>query len=98
MNHIILSSIPLSELESTIAKTVEQILDKRQFNAPEQDREELITREETAHLLRVTLPTLHNWTKQGLIPHYKISSRVRYKRGEVMNLFQSGNVKKFRRQ
>lgn len=97
MNQLILSSIPLSELESTIAKAVEQILDKRQSIVPEHDHEELITREETAQILRVTLPTLHSWTKQGLIPHYKISSRVRYKRCEVMNLFQSGNVKKFRR-
>jgi excisionase family DNA binding protein len=96
-NNFILSPIPLTELESAIAKTVEQILDKRLTNQPEPDRDELITRDETAQLLRVTLPTLHNWTKQGLIPHYKISSRVRYKRAEVMNLFTSGNLKKFRR-
>ncbi len=96
-NNFILSPIPLSELESAIAKTVEQLLERRQSFSPVHEPEELITREETAQILRVTLPTLHNWTKQGLIPHYKIASRVRYKRAEVMNLFKSGSLKKFGR-
>jgi excisionase family DNA binding protein len=95
--NIILSPIPLSELESAIAKTVEQLLDRRLTLTPVQEPDELITREETAHLLRVSLPTLHIWTKQGLIPFYKISTRVRYKRAEVLNLFENGSLMKFGR-
>jgi excisionase family DNA binding protein len=96
-NNFILSPIPLSELESTIARTVEQLLDRRLTLTPVQEPDELITREETAQLLRVSLPTLHIWTKQGLIPFYKISTRVRYKRAEVLNLFENGSLMKFGR-
>ena len=95
--NILLSPITLSELESTIAKTVEQVLEKQKHSTPANVPDELITRGETATLLRVSLPTLHEWTKRGLIPVYKVSTRVRYKKGEVLNLFQSGGVKKFGR-
>lgn len=95
--NFILSSIPLTELESAIAKTVEQLLDKRQQLTPVHEPEELITREETAKILRISLPTLHEWTKRGIVPHYKVATRVRYKRNEVMNLFQSGEVNKYGR-
>jgi excisionase family DNA binding protein len=44
-----------------------------------------LTRSETADLLRITLPTLHNWTKDGLLPSYKIGGRVLYKRKEVFD-------------
>lgn len=96
-NDFILSTIPLAELEFTISKTVEQVLEKQKHSTPANEPDELITRGETATLLRVSLPTLHEWTKRGLIPVYKVSTRVRYKKGEVLNLFQSGSVKKFGR-
>ena len=46
---------------------------------------EFITRKQTADLLRVSLPTINDWTKTGKIKGYRIGSRVRYKRNEIEN-------------
>lgn len=52
---------------------------------------ELITRREAAHLLGVSLPTLHLWSKSGQIPAYRINTRVRYKKAELETALQLMN-------
>jgi excisionase family DNA binding protein len=44
---------------------------------------ELLTREQVANELNITLPTLYDWTKKGLIKSHKIGNRVLYKRGDL---------------
>lgn len=44
---------------------------------------ELLTREETAELLKISLTTLWHWSKKGILPSYGIGNRVYYKRGEI---------------
>jgi len=46
---------------------------------------EYLTRKETATLLKISLVTLHDWTKQGRLTSYCIGTRVRYKADEVNN-------------
>mgnify|MGYP003717000603 FL=1 len=43
----------------------------------------LLTRKETAKLLCISLPTLHDWTKTGIIKAHRIGNRVLYKLEEV---------------
>ena len=44
---------------------------------------ELLTREETAEYLKISLSTLWHWSKKGILPSYGIGKRVYYKRSEV---------------
>ncbi len=46
---------------------------------------ELLTREQTADLLHITLTTLWRWTKQGKLKSYGIGGRIYYKTDEVLN-------------
>lgn len=43
----------------------------------------LLTRQETARFLGVSLPTLHEWTMGGRITANRIGSRVRYYQTDV---------------
>lgn len=52
------------------------------------DADELLTREETAEMLKITYPTLNNWTKADILtPHY-LGRRVYYKKREIINALQ----------
>ncbi len=65
---------------------IEQIIDKRLSSlAPQNENSEsdYVTRQEVAKLLKVTLPTLHDWTKMGWLQSYKMGNRVLYKRKEL---------------
>lgn len=81
MEQIILVGTHLEDLLSRI----EQIIDKRlnSLSPQKPEESEYITRKEVAKLLKVTLPTLHDWTKLGWLQSYKIGNRVLYKQKEI---------------
>ena len=71
-----------------LPKASEEILEKleqvqQELNALKQrlepkEREELLTREETAEYLKISLSTLWHWSKKGILPSYGIGCRVYY--------------------
>lgn len=82
MEDVLLSPIPCADLVRDIAQAVRAEI-AAQPSAPAEP-EELLTREQAAQLLRITLPTLRSYTRQGLLNGYRIGARVRYKRSEVL--------------
>lgn len=54
----------------------------------------LLTRQQTAKLLSVSLVTLHHWTKKGILRPYKIGNKVRYKECEILQTLESTRSKK----
>jgi excisionase family DNA binding protein len=59
---------------------------------PQADR--LITRDETAKLLGVSLVTLHNWVKSNILIAYRVGNKVRFKENEVLASLQQINSKR----
>lgn len=88
MEKLVLTPIPLTDLVGEIARAVRAEMDatpKAGTAAPE----ELLTRMEAAELLGITLPTLRDYTNRGLVTGYRIGTRVRYKRSEVIDGLQA---------
>ena len=56
-----------------------------------------LSREEVSKLLKITLPTLHDWTKIGLLKSYKIGNRVLYKEKEVEDSLLQVSTSKYKR-
>jgi hypothetical protein len=50
---------------------------------------EFLTRTETAQMLKISLPTLHLYTRTGVLQGYRISGRVLYKSNEVYSSLQA---------
>ena len=48
------------------------------------DSNKLLSRKEVAELLRISLPTLNNYKKSGILKCHRIGNRVLFKKGEVM--------------
>ena len=80
-----IENISVEELTEIIAeKLVDKLEKKIATLISKQNDEELLTRTETAKILKVELTTLWSWTKKGKITAYGIGNRVYYKRGEIM--------------
>jgi ferredoxin-fold anticodon binding domain-containing protein len=78
-------NISVEELTEIIAeKLVDKLENKIASLISNQNDEELLTRTETAKILKVELTTLWSWTKKGKLTAYGIGNRVYYKRGEIM--------------
>ena len=59
--------------------------------------DELITRQQAADLIGVTLPTLHTYTRRGIIPTYRIGRNVRFKKSEIIESLSKVESLKYRR-
>ena len=98
-NSIILEQVNLQQLGDLISIAVNKGI-ALQVSTPTptaNDPNELLTRKEVCELLHITLPTLHSWSKENLIASYRINTRVRYKRAEVMETLQKVSQVKYRR-
>ena len=80
-----IENISVDELTEIIAEKLVDKLEKRIATlVSKQNDDELLSRTETAKILKVELTTLWSWTKKGKITAYGIGNRVYYKRGEIM--------------
>lgn len=81
-----------TDFKNEILNGVTDVLKSFATNLQSQDNDILLTREETAKLLSVSLVTLWDWTRKDIIPAYRIGNKIRYKKSEVLNaLHQSNN-------
>lgn len=100
MNEILLNGISFDQLQESI-KTIVSAEIKNAVNeltvSQKDTATELITRRETAAILGVSLPTLHEWTKKGILPAKRIGSRIRYERSAVYQALKSVEPLKYRR-
>lgn len=55
------------------------------------------TRKETAAILGISLPTLNEYTKKGILVGYRIGSRVRYKTAQIDEALKQIQSLKYRR-
>jgi excisionase family DNA binding protein len=95
MQQIFLQGFTPSDLFSRI----EEIIDSRlkHLTTPPEVKTEFLSRKEVSILLKITFPTLNEWTKQGLLTSYKIGNRVLYKTEEVHSSITSLNNQKFKK-
>lgn len=96
MQNLIFSQIPIDEIKNIIAETVRNEMQRNSISEPQIEKE-YITRKETCEILGISLPTLNEWTKQGIIPGYRIASRIRYKKNEILKSLHQINTLKYRR-
>jgi len=96
MQEQILISIPyeklLNDLTERLVSANNSKLTQQELK-PKELKDELLTRSETAKLLGISLPTLHTWSLSGKLTAYRIHTRVRYKRVEVMGALIKFKVK-----
>ena len=95
MNQIIVTSSTAEELAGLIHSAVKDaIKNNLQVINPSPQGEKLLTRKETSDKLKISLVTLNDWTKRGLIQSYIIGGRVLYKETEIeKSLHQVKTVK-----
>jgi len=91
----ILFSIPENEFKELIRDTVSEVLSNVPKETPPQPTD-LKTRKETSEILGISLVTLNEWTKTGIIKGLRIGNRVRYRMSDIENALHEIQVYKRR--
>jgi excisionase family DNA binding protein len=99
MKQIILETITIEEFRQLIVETFKELHSFKEVAQKITKNEEcnFLSRKELAKLLKVSLPTLHEWTKEGLLKSYRIGNRILFKECEVLQALTERNFTKFQR-
>ena len=74
------------QLEKKITRgLVPSLLEELKKEFQPKKPEEYLTRDEVCSLLKISLPTLNRYTKEGKLKKYSLIGRVLYKRSEIEN-------------
>lgn len=91
----IFTAISETELNELINSRVEAAIKQNASTQPEPT--EFLTRKEVSNLLGISLVTLWDWSKRGLIPTLRIGSRIRFKKVDVLEALNQVETLKHRR-
>lgn len=81
---IYLNGLSLPEFYNELEKVISAIVKKELSQLIEQTKKDkYLTRKEVIKLLKISLPTLNDWTKRKLITAKKIGTRVLYKESDI---------------
>ena len=81
---MILSGIKVNELLEMIGRLIDEKVGQN-YKVPIVQQSKFISRKEVASLLKISLPTLNEWSKLGMLKSYKMGNRVLYNQEEVLN-------------
>lgn len=94
MQTILLNGINLGELLEKFGQLIDQKIGNLHPTEKKESQTGFITRKEAAKLLKISLPTLHEWTKLGWLQSYRIGTRILYKQQEIeASLHKVGSLK-----
>ena len=82
------------QLRENILKDVRTELKEIVQNFQPKKQPEYLTRKEVAEILKVSLVTLSDWNKKGVLKPYRLGNLIRYKRAELDQALISINSKK----
>lgn len=81
---IVLHSTPKEELRDLISETIKAQLSVY-FPQDKETDTRLLSRKKVSEMLGVSLPTLHSWTKDGVIPAVRLGGSVKYRACDIEN-------------
>lgn len=88
LNAMLVQGATMSDLESMISRLLDEKLANRiesTSKVEESLKDRLYKREEAARRLRISLVTLANWTKLGIINSRRIGTRIYYTDSDITN-------------
>ena len=89
---ILIENINTKLLKDFVSEAVKEEFEKLKKELYiEREKDELLSREQTADLLKISLPTLLDWRKKGIVKPYKMGNRVYYKRAEIMETLEKSS-------
>lgn len=95
MDKTVLISLPIEDLQTVIIDCVNSCLrnNKQESKAPTDQPEQLLTIQEAAEFLSLTVPTMYSKVSKGELPVMKRSKRLYFSRTELLDYLKDGRKK-----
>ena len=83
MENFYFSGISIEDFLSRVKEIVETSLSNSEKGKPPDNTPKYLSRKEVTSLLKISLPTLHSWSKHGILKPHKLGNRVLFKQEEI---------------
>lgn len=84
MNKVIMTTLTPEELKELIESAVEKgVKNYTESQNTEKEESQFLTKEEAAKYLKVSVGTLDNWNKSGILKWKKVGAMVRYRVADI---------------
>ena len=95
MDKTVLISLPIEDLQTVIIDCVNSCLrnNKQESKAPTNQTEQLLTIQEAAKFLSLTVPTMYSKVSKCELPVMKRSKRLYFSRTELLEYLKDGRKK-----
>ncbi|GAB3341885.1 hypothetical protein GCM10027299_56220 [Larkinella ripae] len=99
MENIVLTQLSIPEVRQLFRQELENFFTARPPAPPNSaaSTEDLYTRQRTAKKLKISLPTLDDYTRRGIIKGYRVGRRVLYRPDDVEAALKEINTVKYQR-
>lgn len=97
MEKIVLNSLTESDLKRILREVLSEKAESDAFQVKPESKISYLNRFEVVKLLRISLPTLSNWTKAGILQSYRIGNRVLFREDEIISSLQKVKNLKYKR-
>ena len=87
-----ITEISAEELTEIIAEKLLVKIEDYLNQVTKSDPDILLTRQETANYFKVSLPTLYQWAKDGIINPIRIGNRIYFKKQSILNLIEKQTI------
>ena len=86
MQDLIITQLTKTDIENVINEAFKIHVESRfnQLLNNQENGKDFLTRKETADFFGVSIVTIHNWVKEGIISSYKLGNRTYFKRSELV--------------
>lgn len=84
INDLILSPISMDDFKIVLRDCIKTELSASAPQLPQTPSDDLITENEARDFLHVSKVTLKKWRDENKIPFYRIGTRIRYKKSELI--------------
>lgn len=89
--------------EVTIDELADKVADKLMLNIQDylkqlskKENDEILTRQEVADYLRVSLTTIHHWCNYGILSPIRLGNRIFFKKQDILDLLEKQTINKKR--
>lgn len=97
MDKLFINSFTESDLKRILKEVISEDVTPNSVQKNSERKINYLNRFEVVELLKISLPTLGNWTKEGLLQSYRIGKRVLYREDEVNSSLQKVRNLKYKR-
>jgi hypothetical protein len=97
MHSIILESISRDDLKELLREVFEENFKNNSRPKEKVKINEYVTRFQVVEMLKISLPTLNNWSKAGILQSHRIGNRILYKPDEIHQAVQQVKNLKYKR-